>query len=478
MSEVDFLEQSKKFKAAQAKLKGGTAVQEPELESQAAIDTTAESSTSAENTMALPKTTWPVLDDAALFGLAGDAVRMLGPHTEADRVALLASLLSEFGAMLNRSPHLVLDGTYHPLLLWFILVGKSSKSRKGTADKRIHGLCKLAEPAWERGEYKGTLSSGEGLAFAIRDPQFREEPVKEKGSPTGDTIKLCVDSGVEDKRLFLVQPEFGAVLRVMAREGNSLSGVLRDGWDGMDLAPMTKSNRVKATHPHVGIVGHVTTDELRRNLTDTEMSNGFGNRFIFLAVRRSQELPFGSTPDHKIFSSVAARIGKALQHGRATGQLTLTPAACEAWKAIYHDLSRDRPGLTGSLLGRAEAQVMRLSALYALLDQKAEIDSPHLGAAVALWEYAEQSTAMIFGDSTGDFVADTILQAVRAAGALSDSEISAKFSRNVDATRLQQAKATLLEYGLLSHTEVETDGRTKQVWSPVTKQTKETKKAT
>ena len=193
--------------------------------------------------------TWPKLDDAALHGLGGDVVKVLEPHTEADPIALLISFLSEAGTMLNRGPHLILDGVYHPLLFWPVLVGNSSKSRKGTAGKRIQMLVSLADPTWTRGEAKGTLSSGEGLAFAVRDAQYKEEPIKKSGQPTGETVTICVDPGIEDKRLFLVQSEFGAVLRVMAREGNSLSGVLRDAWDGLTLAPMTKANRVRATDP-------------------------------------------------------------------------------------------------------------------------------------------------------------------------------------------------------------------------------------
>ena len=38
---------------------------------------------------------WPQLDEAALHGLCGDVVKILEPHTEADRVALLVSFLSE-----------------------------------------------------------------------------------------------------------------------------------------------------------------------------------------------------------------------------------------------------------------------------------------------------------------------------------------------------------------------------------------------
>ncbi len=414
----------------------------------------------------------PILNEAAYHGLAGEIIRLFRPHTEADPVALLASFLSEVGALLNRGPHLILDGTFHPLLFWPVIVGRSSKSRKGTAGKRIEHLLRLADSSWTRGECKGTLSSGEGLAFAVRDPQYKEEMLKDRGRPTGETVSVLVDPGVEDKRLFLVQSEFGAVLRVMARDGNSLSGVLRDAWDGQDLAPMTKANRVRATAPHIGIVGHVTKDELLRNLTSTEASNGFGNRFVWLMVQRSQELPFPSSPDPQELESLARKIGETIRYGRTLGQLTLSEATCEAWRTIYHDLSADRPGLAGALLGRAEAQVMRLAGLYTLLDGQQAIDTVHLKAALALWEYAESSTRHIFGDSTGDHIADTILAALHDVGELDDSGISSLLGRNTSAARLNQAKEVLVEHGLAHSIDRRGDpGRPARIWRRGTKET-------
>jgi hypothetical protein len=407
---------------------------------------------------------WPALDREALHGLPGDVVELLEPHTEADPVALLASFLAEIGAMLNRAPHLILDGTFHPLLFWPVLVGRSGKSRKGTAGKRIERLLALADPDWTRGEYRGNLSSGEGVAFAVRDAQYKEESLKDHGQPTGDTITICVDSGVSDKRLFLVQPEFGVVLRIMAREGNSLSGVLRDAWDGLTLAPMTKANRVRATDPHIGIVGHVTKDELLRNLTDTEASNGFGNRFVWLAVRRSKELPESSAPDECSVLTLARKIRQAIQYGRTLCQIGRTDSAREAWATIYHDLSADRPGLAGALLGRAEAQVLRLSALYCILDQRPAINLVHLKAGLALWQYAEQSTRLIFGDSLGDPDADTILRALRTSGELSDSDLSNLFRRHRSAVQLERAKAALLTAKVAHCETLETGGRPKIVW--------------
>jgi hypothetical protein len=411
---------------------------------------------------------WPVLEQDALYGLAGDVVRLYEPHTEADPVALLASCLAEVGAMVGRAPHLILDGGYHPLLFWPVLVGKSSKSRKGTADKRIDALCQLVDDHWTRGECKGTLSSGEGLAFAVRDAQYKEEPVKQGGKPTGDMQTVLVDSGVEDKRLFLVQSEFGAVLRVMEREGNSLSGVLRDAWDGKDLMPMTKANRIRASSPHIAIVGHVTRDELLRNLNSTEACNGFGNRFVWLAVQRSKELPFPSSPDAAAVDQLARCIRGQIQSARTMSTFTLSDRARDAWRALYHDLSAERPGLAGDLLGRAEAQVMRLAALYALLDGVSVIDSIHLRPACALWQYAEASTRYIFGDSTGDPYADTILRALQAQGELDDTNISVLFGRNLSAARLSQAKALLINAGLARCSTVDTGGRPRMLWTLTT----------
>jgi hypothetical protein len=111
---------------------------------------------------------------------------------------------------------------------------------------------------------------------------------------------------------------------------------------------------------------------------------------------------------------------------------------------------------------------MRLSALYALLDCRREIDAAHLQAALALWEYSEKSTYLIFGDKTGDPIADTILDAIQRSGGMSDTQIYNLFSRNVSGSRLSQAKAKLKGAGLIKDITHETDGRSQTIWEPLT----------
>jgi hypothetical protein len=68
-------------------------------------------------------------------------------------------------------------------------------------------------------------------------------------------------------------------------------------------------------------------------------------------------------------------------------------------------MTREVSAMVGAIIGRAEAQVLRLSALYAVLDRSRMIRTSHLLAALAFWEYAEDSAQRIFGDRLGDHVA-------------------------------------------------------------------------
>src|SRR5262249_29014836 len=124
---------------------------------------------------------WPGLGPAALHGLAGEIVRVIEPHTEADPAGLLAQLVCMAGSMLGRRPHFEAEGDRHHTNLFVVLVGKSGQGRKGVGRGRAVQLARAADPDWVRdGIHKG-LSSGEGLIWAVRDPIEKMEPCKEKG---------------------------------------------------------------------------------------------------------------------------------------------------------------------------------------------------------------------------------------------------------------------------------------------------------
>jgi DNA replicative helicase MCM subunit Mcm2 (Cdc46/Mcm family) len=84
--------------------------------------------------------------------------------------------------------------------------------------------------------------------------------------------------------------------------------------------------------------------------------------------------------------------------------------------ARIRTLSEGKPGLLGAITARAEAQVLRLSCIYALLDCSNAVGVDHLKAALALWRYCDESARWIFETGTGNKNADKILAALKAAG--------------------------------------------------------------
>jgi hypothetical protein len=193
------------------------------------------------------------------------------------------------------------------------------------------------------------------------------------------------------------------------------------------------------------MVGHVTDHELRAVLTRTEMANGFANRILFARVKRSKLLPHGGHLDESELYHRAQPVALSLAEARLIGRVTMTDLAARAWEETYADLSGDRPGLLGAILGRAEAQVVRVALIFALADGKTQIDLPHLAAALAIWSYCEDSVAQIWGDMIGDDVADIILAAMKIAGAagMARTEISGLFSRHQGSARISTALALL-----------------------------------
>ena len=218
--------------------------------------------------------------DAAFHGLAGEVVRAIEPHTEADPAAILLSSSPRSATPCGRGPHVQVEGDRHCAQLYVALVGETAKARKGTSWGRVRQLMALAAPG---GRTASGMSSGEGLIWQVRDPITKMVKGEE----------VTVDEGVSDKRLLIVEPEFATALRQCERAGNTLSSVLRAFWDTGDVQSLTKNSPARTTGALISIVAHITADELRRYLTRTELGNGFGNRFLFGCVRRSKVLPFG-----------------------------------------------------------------------------------------------------------------------------------------------------------------------------------------
>jgi len=380
--------------------------------------------------------------------MAGMIAGAIAPHTEADPVAILAQLLVGAGAVIGRGAWLGVEATRHHPNEFVVLVGESAKSRKGSSWDHVARTLGRADPGFAARVRTG-LSTGEGLIWAARDPNG-------------------ADAGAGDPRLLVVEPEFVSVLKATGRDVNTLSPVLRAAWDGRPLALLTRTAPARASGAHICVVGHITAAELAHHTSAVEAANGFLNRFLFIACRRYRLLPEGGDPDPLAGTGIEARLGRNLASACGVGLVRLDPGARVEWCDAYAELSEAGEGLIGALCARAEAHVLRLAMLYALVDGSTTIATDHLRAGLTLWDYAARSVAWATRATTADPVVDQIHDALAASSdGLTRTQLRDLFARNLPAARIDTALVTLGQTGRAKRRRLMTAGRPAEVWAAI-----------
>jgi hypothetical protein len=395
----------------------------------------------------------------AYYGILGQIAREIEPRTECDPLAILVHLVLSFGNVVGRSAYIQVESTRHYLNEFGVIVGRSALGRKGTAGDWAKEVYNRIDGVWTADRIQAGLSSGEGLISAVRDPTETRSPIREKGKIVDWQI-VESDPGVSDKRLLVLETEFGGALRALEREGNKLSALIRQAWDSGHLRSLTKAVH-KASDAHISILGHITPHELKSLLAQVDIVNGFANRFLWFAVKRQRELPFGGAPpDLQMHcDSLAMAVGFA----RTVGRIAWSPEARDLWKAMYGELAASLPsGPLGEVLSRCHPHVIRLAGIYTVADGTTAIGVDHLRAARDLWDASARCARYIFGDSLGDPLAEKILAALKASpSGLTRTQIRADvFQRHLASPRLQSALALLLERGAIREVAEKTDGRT------------------
>jgi hypothetical protein len=424
----------------------------------------AEVDLSSQKSLSSHQTSFPEpMDIDAWHGLAGEFVAAVRLFSEASDESLMAHFLTAAAALIGPKVHAEAGDANHPARLNIALVGESSKGRKGSSWQPVRRLLDLAASGFTSGNVVGGLSSGEGLIWAVRNPITKLETVGKGAERRREEVE--VDPGVSDKRLLVVESELAMALRVMQRDGNTLTAVIREAWDKSELATLVKNSPARATGAHICIAGHVTREELIRYLDRTELANGFANRFLFFASKRSRVLPEGESAPLEVLTPVAEQLREVCEWGSTPRLLHRDDEAATLWREMYAELSEGRPGLIGSVTNRAEAQVLRLSVLYAALDCSERIRSEHLMAALAIWKYADASAGWVFGNATGNPDADAVLALLRAnGGEMERGAIVKALSGHVFGGRLDRALGILKEAGMMTSAKVATGGRPSEAW--------------
>jgi Protein of unknown function (DUF3987) len=321
-------------------------------------------------------------DSAAFNGVAGEVVRAIEPHTEADPAGLLANVLARFGAMVGPMAEARVGFVHHPPVIWPAIVGRSSRSRKDTAQAEVRGVLNHVEDGWNERHELGGFGSGEALI-----EQASQHP---------------------NEAILMVESEFGRVLAAASRDGSTVSQVLRQAFDFRRMEHRIRGKAFTAPPTPVSLIGHITADELKdrqSGLRPVEIMNGFGNRVLWVYVdRRRIDAHLKPMPTDTL-NALVRRLRASLDGARqARNPVERSGAAEELWDDLYGRVANDDGmGLVGTLTARAEAQLLRLSLIYALLDGTDVIQRSHLEAAWEFWRYCRWSAQHIWvGPGTGD----------------------------------------------------------------------------
>jgi hypothetical protein len=391
----------------------------------------------------------PTLDPAALIGLPGRFVDLVRKNSEADPAAVLITLLVRFGVEIGTGPKMYIGDTTHHPRLFAVIVGETSKARKGTSAQPVKKLFEKVKSVARTSP--GPLSSGEGLIYAVRDASEKSDD-------------FLTDAGVKDKRLFILDEEFAGALECSKRKGNTLSTIIRQAWDNGDIEPLTKNSKISVTGAHIGIVTHITIRELLQKFNSTESYSGFANRFIWVFSTRSKIVPLPIPMPEDELSNFRIELEKILETAKKDQVVEFDEAAKELWKKEYPELSTDHPGQVGAIINRGEAQVIRLSMIYCLLDGKDKISVSHLKSALAVWKYCVDSTYHIFGSRQSGSVSQKIVEGLLS-GPLDRTGISKLFNNHKTKVELDVALDELLqEDKIWKEADNSTGGRTREIY--------------
>ena len=228
---------------------------------------------------------------------------------------------------------------------------------------------------------------------------------------------------------------------------------------------MTKNSSIKATSPHVSIIGHITPTELHVKLNSVDIANGFANRFLFVYVERQKPIINFNDNRSSLIQELSFEINKRIEHIKPTGKIQFSSEALKIWEIIYFKLSGGCSGIVGDLHARATTHITKLSLIISLLNQETEISEQSLIAAIHLWQYCSDSVNYLYSNSLGDESLDTLYSAIcEKPDGLSRTEIHSLYRQNKSKLGINQILRSLESSGLIYSERMQTAGAPKEVW--------------
>jgi hypothetical protein len=393
--------------------------------------------------------------------------------TDAAPAAVLVHLAGVIGTAVGRGPYTEMLGEEHANI-YALVVGKTGYGRKGTSWAPVRRASYTALPEWAENGITSGLSSGEGLIAHFSAKDEAEVP----GTPQGPPLPPQPET--PPTPTLLVETEFASVLKRGDRQGSTLTELLRQMWEDHRAGTMTRTDPLKVSGVHVSVIGHVTPADLHALASRESISNGTLNRFLAVYSQRSG--PTRTRVDRAAVrgaqDQIVPLLRAAVAHGQKLGYVQFAPDAERLWDRLIPMYDREPVTVTDELGQRAASYLARLALIFAIADEAVRVDANHLRAAAEVWDYSVASWKMIYGDRTGDQLADRLLEQLREAGlsGLTRADLRQGLS-NGQKARLDEVRDRLATAGFLHWTREPPGpggGRPVERWTATTETTETT----
>ena len=379
----------------------------------------------------------PTWEDSILYGPAGDLVKKMSEYNEGHPAAIYLNFLVSLGNIFGRHAYFRIGSTRHYTNEFLAVVGPSSYGRKGSARDVVNEFLKILDPEWSKNRILSGFGSGEAIINEVRDDSMQTITVKQKGKPPKFESQMV--PGVSDKRLCIRESELASVFTMASKKESLAGSIIRNGWDSNPLSNNVKgrtaqgiSLSARCEQPHVSITGDISTEELKTSLPTGSEHNGFANRYLFVYGYRTKKCSNGGPLID--WSDALVFFDAVVKHAQQCDHMPFSESARTVWNRMYHeDFEAQGEEMTAKMTSRGQPHIRRLAMIFAIIDLEEEVQTRHLHAAKAVWDYCEDSARYIFSGYTREQA--NIYHWIRANGSSTVTRIREEFykrNRKVD----------------------------------------------
>lgn len=209
---------------------------------------------------------------------------------------------------------------------------------------------------------------------------------------------------------WMQQPEAGLLLSHLLFVEELATVLTRGGWEGSTLLSFLtetfdapgryeipfRKNPVLVHEPTPNLFAGTTVEWLWKGLREIDIHGGFGNRIFFLTGTPKPPIPLPTKPNAQLMATIRSHIARL--SCQKPMELVFTPEATALWSEFYMVWkSTTWPELTTAAIKRIPAYILKLSMVYACLEQTSLITAEQLSAAIQVGHYGARCTDLLMG---------------------------------------------------------------------------------